>query len=138
MNDAAEREEYLRAYSEGVGLSGMNGGHPALDRALESARRSETLLRRLIADAVRTYGADAVRHEFLLRRMTHLSLSLFWLVSSVTALRKRFPDGDYPADEISLLDYLAEEAREVQQRDGHFQPDGLELAHAAVMKHITA
>ena len=132
------KAKYLRSFAKSLGLSKMRGGHPTLDRALGTARQSEKLMRTLVKKALTTYRKEVTQHEFLLRRITNLSLSLFWLVSSVTALMKRFPGGDYPADELALLDYLAEEAVEVQKRDGHFEADDLEKAHGEVMKHISA
>jgi acyl-CoA dehydrogenase family protein 9 len=127
---------YLWSFGRTVGLSRMTGGQPSLDRALETARRSEKLMRRLVKKALTTYRKQVTEHEFLLRRITRLSLSLFSLVSSVTALRRRFPDGAYPEEELALLDYLVEEAKEIQKQDGHFKPNDLEKAHHEVMKHI--
>ncbi|MFP4565873.1 MAG: acyl-CoA dehydrogenase family protein [Spirochaetaceae bacterium] len=136
--NGAAKLAYLWSFGRTVALSHMAGGRPSLDRALQTARKSEKLLRTLVKKALTTYRKKVTEHEFLLRRITWLSLSLFWLVASVTALKRRFPDGDYPADELALLDYLVEEAREVQERDGHFKPDGLESAHHAVMSYIGA
>ena len=82
---------------------------------------------------MRRYGKGIASAEFYLRRMTNLSLSLFWVVSAVSFEKARHPDGVYPAGELEVIRYLAEEAREVQARDGRLAPTRRELAHRGVM-----
>jgi hypothetical protein len=127
---------YLWSFGRTVGLNRLTGGHPTLDRAIKAARESERLMRKLVKRALTTYRKRVTEHEFLLRRITNLSLSLFWLVSSVTALNARFGDGNYPDEELTLLEYLTAEAREVQARDGRFEATPVERAHREVMKHV--
>jgi acyl-CoA dehydrogenase family protein 9 len=92
---------------------------PPLAAALSAAAWSERLARRLISYGLRRYGSGIAKRELLLRRATHLSLSLFWIAASVERIRASHPDRAYPQEELDALAYLVEEAREVQERDGH-------------------
>ena len=51
---------------------------------------------------MRRYGKGVIEHELYLRRMTELSLSAFWLLSTVWLLRAWYPDGNI-RDVISSL-----------------------------------
>jgi len=107
--------------------------HPELREALRAAAGSERLFRRLLVAGWRRYGKDIASAEFHLRRMTNMSLSLFWVASAVSFEQALHPDGVYPAEELNAIRYLAEEAREMQACDGHLAPTRKELAHRRVM-----
>ena len=111
----------------------LRDSHPVLRRALRTASRSEELFRSLLAAGFRRHGKDIATREFYLRRMTHLSLSLFWLVSVVAHEKLRHPASDYPREELDLVDYLIEEAREVQARDGRVDRSRKERIHQKLM-----
>lgn len=113
-------------------LKRLRAGHPTLDRTLRVAARSESMFRGLLRDGFTRYGRKIVEHEFHLRRMTRLSLSLFWLVASVASMKSRF-DGDYPETELALLDYLTEEAVAVQRQVAEEERSPLERAHRRVL-----
>lgn len=130
------KARYLWRFGRTVALKKMRAKHPTLSEALDVARRNERLFRKLAKRAMLRYRSKVVSHEFLLRRMTNLSLSLYCLVSTVVSLEHRFPGGDYPTDELRTLEYLTAEAREVQARYGRFDPTELERAHAKVMEQI--
>ena len=108
-------------------------GNPELREALRAAAGSERLFRRLLTAGFRRYGKGIASEQFYLRRMTNLSLSLFWVVSAVSFEKSLHPDGVYPAEELDALRYLAEEAREVQARDGRLEPTRRERVHRRLM-----
>ncbi len=110
--------------------------HPGLREALRVAARSERLFRRLLAAGFRRYGKSVASEEFFLRRMTHLSLSLYWLVAAVGFEKALHRDGLYPAGELEVIRYLAEEAREVQEHEGRLAPSAKEEAHRRVMASL--
>jgi acyl-CoA dehydrogenase family protein 9 len=111
----------------------LRDSHPVLRKAVRTASRSEELFRSLLVAGFRRYGKDIAAQEFFLRRMIHLSLSLFWLVSVVAREKLRHPAGDYPQEELDLVEYLIEEAREVQARDGRVARSRKERLHQRLM-----
>ena len=117
-------------------LRGARESNRVLKAAVRTAGRSEALFRSLLAWGLRRHGNRIAAQEFLLRRMTHLSLSLFWLMASVWYLKRRHPAGDYPEADLSLIAYLAEEARELQQRDGRRQRSRIEDLHRQIIRSI--
>ena len=109
---------------------------PVLKAALRAAVRSEALFRSLLSVGLRRYGNRLATQEFLLRRMTHLSLSLFWLAASVWYLKRRHPEGNFPPEDISVIAYLTEEAREVQALDGRRARSRKEQIHRQIMHSL--
>lgn len=110
--------------------------HPLFREAVRTARGSERHLRRLLRYGLLEYGKTVVEHEFFLRRITHLSLSAFWLLASLSYLRGRFPKGDYPASDLASLRYLTVEALEMQRASVGPGPTPKEDAHRAVMAQL--
>jgi acyl-CoA dehydrogenase family protein 9 len=110
--------------------------HPGLREAIRVAAGSERLFRRLLAAGFRRYGKKIAGEEFFLRRMTRLSLSLFWLAAAVGYEKALHPDGLYPAEELEVIRYLAAEAREVQVRDGRVARSPREQAHRRLMASL--
>jgi hypothetical protein len=113
---------------------GAAGSDPTLRRAMGTARESERLFRKLLRYGLMHYGKDVLHHQFFLRRMTLLSTSLYWLVSSVSVLRGRHGDQSISAEERALLDYLIAEAKEVQRLNGTVSGGERERAHRALMQ----
>jgi len=109
---------------------------PVLKAALHTAVRSEALFRSLLSMGLRRYGNRLATQEFLLRRMTHLSLSLFWLTASVWFLKRRHPGGAFPPEDLSVIAYLTEEAREVQVLDGRHASSRKEQIHRQIMRSL--
>ncbi|HUJ76692.1 MAG TPA: hypothetical protein VL359_17650, partial [bacterium] len=109
---------------------------PVLKAALRTATRGEALFRSLLSWGLRRYGNKIAAQEFLLRRMTHMSLSLFWLVASVWYLKRRHPRGDYRQADLSVIAYLTEEARELQARDGRRARSRKEELNGQIIRSI--
>ena len=115
----------------------LAGNDPVLRRAMNTARRSEKLFRRLLRYGLVTWRKEVVHHEFFLRRMTLLSTSLYWLVSSVAVLRWRVGNAPVGDEERALMEYLIAEAKEVQATAGAPTGGERERAHRAVMRAVT-
>jgi len=109
---------------------------PVLKAALRAAVRSEALFRSLLSMGLRRYGNRLATQEFLLRRMTHLSLSLFWLTASIWYLKRRHPGGSFPPEDLSVIAYLTEEAREVHALDGRRARSRKEQIHKQIMRSL--
>ena len=118
-------------------LKGIKTDHPLLARALAVAGKSETLLRKHLSSALFRYQKTISQEQFLLRRMTELSLSLYWLVAAVAFLRGTCKDGDYPHEMLLNLEYLIEEAREIQQAGKKARISPRERVHRIIMQNDT-
>lgn len=114
------------------------GTDATMRRALATARDGERLFRKLLAYGLTRHGKKVVSKEFFLRRMTLVSTSVFWLVSSVSVLKSRYGTGAIPAEERALLEYLIAEAREVQARNAVPEGGPVEQAHRQVMDAATS
>ena len=118
--------------------AGAAGTDTTLRRAMSAARESERLFRKLLRYGLVTYGKDIVHKEFFLRRMTRLSTSLFWLVSSVSVLRSQYGDRPISEEHRALMDYLIAEAKEVQTSEGVTAAGERERAHSSVIAATSA
>jgi acyl-CoA dehydrogenase family member 9 len=105
----------------------------AFRAAFRCAEASERLFRKLMVSGVLRYGTRIVEHELYLRRMTELSLSAYWLAATIWLLRSRHPDGRFPPEDLLSLEWLTEEARAVQQKEGRLWHDG----HEALLRRLT-
>jgi acyl-CoA dehydrogenase family member 9 len=125
----------LFVFSRSRALRAARERDEVLRQALRTAGRSEALLRKLLARGIRRHGKEIAGREFLLRRITNLSLSLFWLAASTWYIRSRHADGKLPREELDLVCYLTEEAKEVQERDGR---DGTrkEIVHRRIARSL--
>ncbi len=123
----------VRRLSRPILKSDVAGNDPTLRAAMGAARDSEKLFRRLLRYGLMRHGKRVVNEEFFLRKMTRLSVSLLWLVSSVVTLRNRYGEQPIGEEDRALLHYLIAEAREVQTRNGHPEGGMREAAHRMVM-----
>ncbi len=128
----AQKLALLAKAGRATGLRRARESTPALRDALEVAARCEGAFRRLAVFALRRFGKEVAREEFLLRRMTSLSLAAFWLVASIAWLKARYPGGTFAPAELDVLAYLTAEAREVLHRDERPEPSERERIHARV------
>lgn len=122
----------LRRIAGTRALAALKEFHPVLREAAQAAARSEGLFRRLLRHGIIRFRAKVTAEELYLRRMTHLSLSLFWLVASIGYLHARYPGENYPEEELLLLEYLIAEAEEVQEMEGKVGKSRLERAQARI------
>ena len=109
---------FLRGLLKPRLFSALRETVPELRDAIRCAESGERLFRRLLVSGMRRYGKGVVEHELYLRGMTELSLSAFWLLSTVWLLRARHPDGEYPRRDLLSLSLLVEEALEIQKQCG--------------------
>ena len=119
-------------------LSAMRESQPTLKRAAAAARASERLLRIYLRTGFLRYGAKITGEELYLRRMTRLSLSLFWIVSAIGYLKARYPNGDYPQSELYLIEYLSAEAEQVHRDYRKPEQSGAERAQAKIVASLVS
>lgn len=119
-------------------LTRMKESHPALRRARATAIRGEQLFRAMLRKGFLRFGSKIVGEEFYLRRMTHLSLSLFWLIASISYLRSRHPNGDFPREELDVIEYLTAEADTLQRAEGRSRRSRVEELTATIVASLSA
>ena len=81
-------------------------------RAARMARRNVRAIRRLLYFGILRHGSKIAEKEFLLRRITWLSLDLYILLASLSGLEHEIENGTDVKDRLSLLAYFLTEARE--------------------------
>lgn len=107
-------------------LGGITPRRGRLAAAVRTAKRGEALVRSLTARAVLRYRRGITDREFVLRRITELSLAVYTLLGAVTHLERVYGSDDasetddrdasrdpIPAESLAALDYLTEEADEL-------------------------
>ena len=124
------------AYSSpGIDLSYSD---PVMRRAGAMASDLSSQVRKLVHMGVLKYGKGIVSREFLLRRITNLSMAGYSLLATAATLDTEKKAGRDVSDKLNLLEYLTEEARETLRSQGRIEENGLEKAHRKVFADIVA
>jgi acyl-CoA dehydrogenase family member 9 len=102
-------------------------GNAAMRKALDQAESNAKRIRRLILMGVLLYGRELARgeigrREFLLRRITTLSMYMFGILALLSVLDGRDRKGRLTGEDLHVLEYFTEEAREVCRLNKHL-PD---------------
>jgi hypothetical protein len=122
------------AYSSpGIDLSYSD---PVMSKAGDMASDLTRQVRKLVHMGVLKYGKGIVSREFLLRRITNLSMAGYSLLATAAALDTAQQAGQDISDRLNLLEYLTEEARETLRSQGRIEENGLEKAHRKVFADI--
>ena len=100
------------------------------------AERNLKTIRRMLALGMLWYGKEIARHEFLLRRMTALSLDLYILLAMLAWINARRQQGETADEETRLLAYRIEEARDNRSRNRRFRGNRQEELHRRIFKDI--
>jgi acyl-CoA dehydrogenase family protein 9 len=107
----------------------MQAGVTLVERNLKT-------IRRMLSQGMVRHGKRIVRHEFLLRRMTVLSLDLYILLAMLAWINARKHQGEAAAEETGLLAYFIEEARDNHRRNRRFRGDRKEELHRRIFQDI--
>ncbi|MFW5688181.1 MAG: acyl-CoA dehydrogenase family protein, partial [Spirochaetota bacterium] len=117
----------------------IDSGIPGAAEALRVARRGETIVRRLVARAVRTWRREITQHEFALRRITEVNLAVFVVLAALARLASTAKDGDGVNEEDQrALAYLVEEAKELFRRPLTIEPTALERETNSLVDVLTS
>ncbi len=109
---------------------------PVMQAGVSLAESNLKAIRRLLSLGMVRHGKEIVRHEFLLRRMTALSLDLYILLAMLAWINARRQKGEEVAEETHLLAYFIEEARENQRRNRRFRQSRKEELHHRIFQDI--
>jgi acyl-CoA dehydrogenase family protein 9 len=115
----------------------LTSDDPVLRRAARIAQRNARAVRRMAHLALLLYGCRAVEKEFLLRRITHLSLNAYGILSCLVFLESAGRrNGRKRGEELAMLRYFLEETKEARRREGGFFGRPKEKIHSAIWKDL--
>lgn len=92
----------------------LDAGDPTIRKALQLAKANARTVQRMLLRGLLFYGKKVGKQEFFLRRVTTLSLYLFGILSVLAKIAADAKAGIRHPEELKLLDYFLEEAREAR------------------------
>jgi acyl-CoA dehydrogenase family protein 9 len=112
--------------------------HRVMNRAIRLVKANARSIRWLLHAGLLIYGKKIEDRQFFLRRITNLSLYLYAILSVLARLVAEEKMGKDVTENLKLLDYFLEEARQSRKRNkGLFQPRQ-EALHKKVFKTTTS
>ncbi len=114
----------------------LRGQDPALREARNLARSGVRAVKRLLAMGLWIHGRKLVEKQFLLRRITTLSLYTYGLLSLVAGGGQAGLTEQGKAELADISRYFLCEAREAVRRARRFLPDRRELLHRRLVARI--
>lgn len=111
-----------------------------MQAALDEARANARVLRKLLCAGMLFHGrriakGDIGDLEYFLRRITALSLSVFGLLALLARMEES-GDGRRLAEDLDILRYFVEEAKEVRRQNGRIFDSGKDRAASAVFRRL--
>ncbi|GLI36400.1 acyl-CoA dehydrogenase family protein [Desulforhabdus amnigena] len=125
MDRLLRKMEWPLEFEEGV-----------MRKAAGFARKNAASLRRMLFAAMLIHGKKIPQKEFLLRRITALSLYLFGILAVLSKFSTAQKAGALKKEDLHLLDYFLEEAREVRRENRRIFSSPKEKAHERVFLDI--
>ncbi len=121
----------LRRHRWGISLS-----DPTMRKALRLARANLRRVRLMLLAGLLRHGSRMPEKEFLLRRITLLSLHAFALLASLARIQADKEAGRPIEKSIRFLAYFLEAARESRRANARFFDSKKELAHKIAFQAI--
>lgn len=109
---------------------------PVLDKARREAFRRVRRIRYMLVAGLFLYGKNITRREFYLRRITHMSIQAFNLISAISFIEKNKKEGVDVSQYIGYLEYYLAEVRSETRRLGRVRPDKKEKMHHVVFSNM--
>lgn len=109
---------------------------PEVRRALAAVKRYARLFRNIFLSGIIRYGKKFPEKEFLLRRLTAISVSLFGLLALSVKADTQKKQGADVSDAVAALRYYIEEAAVDVKRSRNLKADALEHAHTALFDYL--
>ncbi len=119
------------------GLS-LNYQEPAMVRAASLAATLARRVRRMIHLGLLRHGKALVNRQYFLRRVTHLSLAAYQLLSALAWISTGQKEARKVTAELNLLTWLTEEAAVTLRTAGSMTDNPIESAGHAVFADILA
>jgi hypothetical protein len=90
----------------------------------------------MIYTGMLVHGKKIVDREFFLRRITNLSLDAYGILSALKVIDSRMKRGIAVKEELRLLAYFVEQARESRRRNRRIFSSKRETLHKKILKDI--
>jgi acyl-CoA dehydrogenase family member 9 len=107
-----------------------------LKRASRLARANATSIRRMLLLGLLIHGKKVSEQQFFLRRITILSLYLFGLLAVLAKLTSEERVGRLNEEDLILLQYFLEEARETRKKNRRFFDSGRDRLSSTIAKAL--
>jgi acyl-CoA dehydrogenase family protein 9 len=114
----------------------LDYSEPVMKRAAGVSSDLSRAARRLVHMGLLKYGRHIVARQFLLRRITNLSMAGFGLLAAMAKTASDQMEGKDIKYELDLIDYLTQEACEILASSGRTGDSGLETAHRKVFARM--
>jgi acyl-CoA dehydrogenase family protein 9 len=112
--------------------------HRVMNRAVRLARANARRIRWMIHAGLLFYGRKIQDKQFFLRRITNLSLYLYGIISVIARVEAAERMGRDVSEDLTLLGYFLEEARQSKKRDKRFFGNRMEALHKKVFGDVTS
>jgi acyl-CoA dehydrogenase family protein 9 len=129
---------YLVKHAYGTPGINLNYSDPVMGSAAGAASELSRSVRKLVHMGLLKYGKDIVSREFLLRRITNLSMAGYGLLAAMASIEGARGAGENVAARLNLLAYLTEEARLTLRSNSRIEESELEKIHRKIFTDIAA
>ena len=127
---------YLVKHAYGSPGINLHYSGPVMGNAAGVASELSRTVRKLVHMGLLKYGEYIVSREFLLRRITNLSMAGYSLLTAVAAIDTLKKTGQDISDKLNLLEYLTQEALVILRSQGRLEENHMEKAHRKVFADI--
>lgn len=129
---------YLVKHAYGTPGINLNYSDPVMGSAAGAASELSRSVRKLVHMGLLKYGKNIVSREFLLRRITNLSMAGYGLLAAMASIESARGAGEDVAARLNLLAYLTEEARLTLRSNDRIEENELEKIHMKIFTDIAA
>jgi acyl-CoA dehydrogenase family protein 9 len=129
---------YLVKHAYGTPGINLNYSDPVMGSAAGAASELSRSVRKLVHMGLLKYGKNIVSREFLLRRITNLSMAGYGLLAAMASIEGARGAGEDVAARLNLLAYLTEEARLTLRSNSRIEESELEKIHRKIFTDIAA
>lgn len=107
-----------------------------MKKASRTARTNCVIIRRMLLSGLLLYRNKVAEKEFFLRRITTLSLYAYGILAVLAKIRSDRKAGIFKKEELELLEYFAEEAREAGKENKRFSDSKRESLIGRIMRNL--
>ena len=107
-----------------------------MKKASKLARANARTIMRLMFLGMLLYGQKMSNKEFLLRRITTLSVYMFGLLAVLAEMSANGRSGNPGREDLDALSYFLEEAKEARQENKRLFDSRKESLHSRIMRHL--
>ena len=110
----------------------------AMKKASKAAKANAALIRRMLILGIMIYGSKISSKQFLLRRISTLSVYLFGLLAVLSRLSAAGAGKDPDKEQIHLLNYFLQEAKTAKMQSLSFLDTKRERLIEPIMKNLSS